>query len=186
MSLTDLDDIDFLVEDEPPEGPNREGMTNNFIDHMLRNVDTYKGTYSCDTIPPYSMFLHALEKTSYDRFTIIVNLSKVKDAGTHWVLVCVTPMCTLYMDPGGSGCENANILSFMLSTGRPIFESPIEYQGFLSIWCGLFCTAFALFINQSSELQQANPPNLGVTKSHLNDKRCLNYVKQCLRELRDK
>ena len=80
------------------------GITNIAIDQILSSCGTFYGTFSADSIPR--------ELATRTRFSIICNLSKINEVGTHFVTIIVYEKCVLYIDSFGLPCFNSNIKEF--------------------------------------------------------------------------
>ena len=74
------------------------GITNIYIDNVMFNISkSYKGTFSCDNIP---LFKNKI-------FSIICNLSKEKENGSHFVGAYFLKDKIFYFD--SFGMKNNNI-----------------------------------------------------------------------------
>lgn len=145
------------------------GVTNIFINEYLsKRSNDFAGTYSCDNIPPH---LQAVK-----RFTIICNLSKVGQLGSHFVLITSRGMDILYFDPFGRPCSNHDINRFMTGCRRKIVYNDRQIQSPISTKCGLFCILYAIIFDSSQD------KNTRIIKwSHnlfANDKICIRLLKQ--------
>ena len=54
------------------------GLSNHFITTFLQDVSSFYGVFSANTIPPYVK--------NIPKFSIICNLSMVKEPGTHFAV----------------------------------------------------------------------------------------------------
>ena len=89
------------------------GLSNIFIDEFLiKYCNTYYGIYASDNIP-----IWLLKKK---RFSIIVNLSKKGEKGTHYIAIICFPSYVLYIDSFGIPCYVNDICKFLKSIERPI------------------------------------------------------------------
>lgn len=173
---------DYYLKGGLPTGPGGIGCSPDFLNHMLRNVRTYAGAFACDNIPLKWIEVQ-MKKKQQVTFSLISNLSKAGDKGTHWVAIIVTQACTLYMDPFGNLCTNPNLIHLMMMIKKPIFTNVHSMQHLRTDYCGLYCAALILHFNQSPSVQHINTPNFLYHNIMENDKICYNYIMQRLHEV---
>ena len=75
-----------------------EGISNIYIDSLMNKISrTFYGTFSIDNIP----------KINNDVFSVIVNLSKRNEKGTHFIAVSSRKNKIIYFDSLGN--QNINL-----------------------------------------------------------------------------
>ena len=75
-----------------------EGISNIYIDSLMNKISrTFYGTYSIDNIP----------EINNDVFSVIVNLSKRNEKGTHFIAVSSRKNKIIYFDSLGN--QNINL-----------------------------------------------------------------------------
>lgn len=117
-----------------------------FINKTLENVSTFLGTFACDK-------LTLLPKTD-SLVSIIVNLDKAEDPGSHWTALSIKRKghdqnCYFY-DPLGSPCTNNYILQ-IVKRYNPLQYNKQQIQAITSRYCGIYCVAFVLFMDKGGE-----------------------------------
>lgn len=121
------------------------GITNLDIDNLLENCNTFYGTFSCDAIP--------LTLITKMRFSIICNLSKKSELGTHFVTIIVFKTYALYIDSLGLSCTNSDISNFLISLNRSIFFNSVQFQNVNSIFCGFYAMLYVLYFDSNKNSQ---------------------------------
>lgn len=149
------------------------GLTNVFIDDVLKNCNSFRGCYAADKIP--NSLLHSLEKV-----TIVVNLSPHTHKGSHFITIVIFPNFVYYIDSLGLPCFSLHILSFLKQLKRPILYNKKKIQSSTSTYCALYCILFALFFDCTKNDRQKN--KLVFTNHFLkNDKKVVKYVKRLIK-----
>lgn len=125
--------------EEPP------AVSNIFLSELL-NLFTWNepvGIYSSNNIPP--------QLKTEEKFTIICNLSRVEQPGTHFVSIIKRGSCILYLDPLASYLDfNGDLSRFIEScecSNIMRLEKPIQH---INSWlCGYFCAFFSLLYSKN-------------------------------------
>ena len=111
------------------------GLSNKYINEICFAVcKKFFGTYSCDSIP----------QNIPVNSSIIVNLDKQKNKGTHFICIIRKSQFTIYFDPLGFPCYNADILKHLISWSDQTFENSLNIQNLKSVFCGFYCIACVL------------------------------------------
>ena len=128
-------------------------VSNWFLDAELARLklDDYLGAYSVDDIP--------VEKIkNNEASSIICNLSKAGEKGTHFVAIRFTKESIFYFDSFGliNLLHMRKLLSTLLSTllretgrRRLIFELHQSIQDIQSDFCGFFCLYYTLITDSA-------------------------------------
>ena len=103
---------------------------------------SFNGTFSIDNIPVFDD----------DVFSIIINLSKQNEIGTHFIAVYVLENKIIYFDSFGNQLNNSSLKRYLKKYKKPIILSKIQIQNLLSSHCGFFCIAFILCIENGITL----------------------------------
>jgi hypothetical protein len=133
-------------------------MTTGFqLEDKLKNLKGFRGIFSRDTLP--------ILKPGQ---SLIFNLSKLKDPGTHWISIYFNPNGNIfYLDPIGLPAP-PEALKMMKRWGGKIFWNNVSYQYNRSEDCGQFCVYFLEHLNFKS---LDDPfPRLSKTDEKKNDK----------------
>ena len=101
------------------------------------------GIFSSNNIPP------KLKKE--EKFTIICNLSRVEQPGTHFVSIIKRGSSILYLDPLATYLDFNGDLSKFIESCSPTsimrLEKPIQHEK--SWLCGYFCVFFSLLYSRN-------------------------------------
>ena len=124
------------------------------------------GTFSIDNIPVFND----------DVFSIIINLSKQNEIGTHFIAVYVLENKILYFDSFGNQLNNSSLKRYLKKYKKSIIFSNIQLQNLLSSHCGFFCIAFILCIENNITLDNFLK-KFYRKKLHLNDYICVEIIK---------
>ena len=145
-----------------------EGITNHYIESILKPVcKNYFGVFSANSIPR--------ELLKLKEFSIVCNLSKVGEKGSHFVTIVVKPNFTLYIDSLGLPPFIPEICNFLKQLSHQFFYNPHQIQHSSSKFCGFFCILFVLYFS--------SPPTTLVFEEKdlfLNDVLCVNKIKEIL------
>jgi hypothetical protein len=155
------------------------GLTNIFIANFMReksNCRNFEGVFSADTIPEERLLKLA-------RFSIIANLSKAKEKGTHFVCVMkLSEDSCLYLDPLALNFTlHSHIKKFIgrLQCGQPlILAKPV--QAVMSTKCGWFTIYFCMLFDSAFNLNAALVKFSSKTLLK-NDHVCLKNIQALLR-----
>jgi hypothetical protein len=152
------------------------GLTNVYLEKLARQFapQTFCGVYSSDTLP------RKLATSRRQRFSIICNLSRRHEEGTHFVAVAATSRSVYYLDPTGLPCVDACIISFLSECGRDtIYFNKQTIQHPMSYFCGYYALLFILRFDRGAGWQT----NLFVCDKRdsadlfANDTLCVHYLK---------
>ena len=143
------------------------GISNVYIDKLMEKISiSFNGTFSIDNIPVFND----------DVFSIIINLSKQNEIGTHFIAVYVLENKIIYFDSFGNQLNNSSLKRYLKKYKKPIILSKIQIQNLLSSHCGFFCTAFILCIENDITLDDFLK-KFYRKKLHLNDYICVKIIK---------
>ena len=133
--------------------------------HIIGN--NFLGVYPCDVEP----------KKFIDKkyASVIFNLSKHNEKGSHFIAVFKNKKNVYYFDPLGNSCTNKYINNFLLKCTNNIIHNSKVVQSTSSMFCGIFCLAF---LNICQVKQESFPKFLNKFKPDLykNDKIALHLV----------
>ena len=148
------------------------GISNLFIDSVLQpTCKYYHGIFSANTLPDRLIEL--------DRFSVVCNLSKYSEVGSHFVCIISLPHLVLYIDSFGMPSIISEITKFLSRLNKPVSYNTIQLQHLKSSFCGFYCILFVLFYDKPPILQ----PVLKFDDSNLliNDELCIVYIKNLLK-----
>jgi hypothetical protein len=150
--------------------------SNIYIDKTLHNIGTqrYMGIYSCDTIPQH---IAALK-----HFSIICNLDKFGEHGSHFITIVGQPTRILYIDPLGQPCNNQFIAKFLQDaqqqSNRKLEWQTVAIQHPLSTFCGYYCMLMVLYHERRHHGIRLN---FNIHNTLLNDRQCIQYINQFIK-----
>jgi len=110
------------------------GITNRDLEKLCKKFldKNFLGVYPSDALP-YSNKSHQ---------SIIFNLSKHNESGTHFIAIYKSPNKITYFDSFGKECTNFNIKKFILNFKLPIEYNKNQIQNDTSSLCGYYCFYF--------------------------------------------
>ena len=113
-----------------------DGMTNKELENLAYFFfdNHFLGVYPCDVIP----------NTKFKKFSVIFNLSKHNESGSHFISVIGNVKNIIYFDSFGEPCDNPHVLKFMKSFNKPIQMNNKQIQSTRSNFCGLYCLYFLI------------------------------------------
>ena len=121
------------------------GLTNRYIENVMSHVHTtFKGVYSANNIPFFSD----------SNVSLICNLSKSYEKGSHYVTIYILSHKILYFDPFGFGCIGEDICKYLHMYNKTIIQSKVTIQHPLSFHCAYFCIGFILAIDKKLSMLQ--------------------------------
>ena len=136
------------------------GVTNLFIEDIVScaKLRNYRGCFSSDRIPP--------SLTREKKWSIICNLSRSADEGTHFVALIREDQELYYFDPLQlDEHPNQDIASFLRSCSgvEKLYQLTEPLQDEESFYCGFFCIFIVIFA------ERRDTPVLTFSKIHLTD-----------------
>lgn len=146
-----------------------EGLTNVYIDSILFKYcpNFFRGTFSCNTIPK--------ELAQLSKFSIIINLSKDFEIGSHYVCLVSFPTHVLYLDSYALPCTNNDICSFLLDLNKTVLYNEKRIQHAMSNFCGFYCIFWVLYFSHKNAIKANFSSDL-----MSNDNLCIQYICQLL------
>jgi hypothetical protein len=127
------------------------GLTSEYINTFLEklNIEYFSGVYACNNIPKYLI----TEKN----FSIICNLDKDTEPGSHFITIICSPNAIIYIDSLGKLCSNKYIKQFLEGVSKKqnirIINVVEKVQDTSSVFCGFFAILYVLYFNLSSPLK---------------------------------
>ena len=122
-------------------------FTNGYIDKTGKRVlKKFLGCFPAD-LPP---------KTNKSNFSLIFNLSKHNEEGSHYIAIHSTTKKIIYFDSFGQPIKNKLIKSFVrkhLKRKKFLFNK-VKIQDDQSSFCGIFCLSFLACQEKNISLQE--------------------------------
>ena len=155
----------------------KEGLSNIYIASVLNRckLKHYRGIFSCNNIPTKICRLQ--------KFSIICNLDREGERGSHFIAIVGHPEEIEYIDPLGLPCFNKDLANFMrkcLQTvkKRVIKTNTVPFQHPLSSFCGFYTMLTVLFYDDNAPKKIA----IKFSKDDLwkNDTLCIDYICQLI------
>lgn len=135
------------------------GLTNKQLEDLGRQIlckNHFLGVFPADGMPTIK---------THKNTSLIFNLSKHNEPGTHYVAILFLNKKIYYFDSFGKPLTNKNIKQHLIKQKLPIFYHKRSIQHKTSIYCGFFCLAY-LKARQIKQLTPAkffsmfkSPPN---------------------------
>lgn len=115
------------------------GLTIQYLENVGKKMFKKKHFLGC-----FPADIHP--KTKRKIFSLIFNLSKHNEEGTHYIAIFANAKTLMYFDPFGKKCKNKHIKRFIANNKqtRKIKEVKRTIQSLNSNFCGFFCLAFIL------------------------------------------
>jgi hypothetical protein len=112
------------------------GLTNGQLEQLAKKKlgKQFLGVYPCDAKPKFNK-----KRTN---ISIIFNLSKHNEKGTHYIAIIIKPKNIYYFDSYGKKLTNKNITSFLKNFNKTIYYQTKKIQHNDSIFCGFYCLAY--------------------------------------------
>ena len=124
------------------------GVTNEYLTKLGNKLfgKTFLGSFPCDYKPTIK---------NKHNFSVIFNLSKHDEKGSHFVAVYCKRKNIVYFDPFGEPCTNEFIINFIkdYSNGKNYIENNTTIQSCQSYFCGLFCICFIAYLKEGFSLK---------------------------------
>jgi len=125
------------------------GLTNEYLTKLGKKLfgKTFLGSFPCDYNPKI---------TDENKFSIIFNLSKHNEDGTHFVAIFCDMKKLVYFDSFGDSSKNEYINKFIKKhlINRKYVENKTRIQSCESYFCGLFCICFIGYLFRNKTLNQ--------------------------------
>ena len=97
------------------------GISNMYIDNLMEKISSsFRGTFSIDKIPMFKE----------EKFSIIVNLSKENEKGTHFIGISVSENVVVYFDSYGLETIDLTIEKYLKKYGKKFFIQIFNYNIF--------------------------------------------------------
>ena len=95
------------------------GISNMYIDNLMEKISSsFRGTFSIDKIPMFKE----------EKFSIIVNLSKENEKGTHFIGISVSKNVVVYFDSYGLETIDLTIEKYLKKYGKKLFIQIFNYN----------------------------------------------------------
>lgn len=102
---------------------------------MFKYNTAFKGVFSCDTIP---------KKKMKNNESIIVNLSKYNEKGTHFIVFMIINKKLHIIDSLNLLKYNKYISRYIKKYNKHVYPS-FRIQDYNSEFCGFFCMSFIMY-----------------------------------------
>lgn len=143
-----------------------DGVSNIYINDLMKKIScSFRGTFSKDNIPTFEE----------ESFSVIVNLSKEGETGTHFVALFVLKNKIWYFDSFGNLQSDSIIKKYLKRYKKRILYTENQIQHPLSFLCGFFCISFILCIENMIPLEMFFKM-FHKKKLHLNDYICVQII----------
>ena len=104
-------------------------ISNMYIDNLMEKISSsFRGTFSIDKIPMFKE----------EKFSIIVNLSKENEKGTHFIGISVSENVVVYFDSYGLEIIDLTIQKYLKKYGKFFFIQIFNYNIFSVLIVGSF------------------------------------------------
>jgi len=148
------------------------GISNFYVTSILKpTCETFHGVFSADTIPTQLL--------QRDIFSIVCNLSKVDEPGSHFVTIISQPHKIFYIDSLGLPCVTPAIDKFLRKLRKPVFFNRRQIQHVSSKFCGFYCILFVLYFDR----KETSPLRFESTNLLLNDRVCVKKIQEILNKM---
>jgi hypothetical protein len=110
------------------------GITNRDLEKLCKQFldKNFLGVYPSDALPQSNKPIQS----------VIFNLSKHDEEGSHFIAILKTPRKIFYFDSFGKDCSNENIKKFILNFNIKIEYNKFQIQNDTSSLCGYYCFYF--------------------------------------------
>jgi hypothetical protein len=144
-------------------------VTNGYIEKTgFKILKNFLGCFPSDLQP----------KTRKENFSIVFNLSKHDEEGTHFVAIYTNKTELIYFDSFGKPMENVLLKNFVkkhIKKKKYSFNNT-KIQHDQSSFCGIFCLSFLTSMENKQTLKKFIS-NFNLTHLEKNDKTCTNVLK---------
>lgn len=147
-------------------------VTNGYIEKTgYKILKNFIGCFPCDLQP----------KTRKNNFSIVYNLSKHDEEGTHFVAIYSNKNEIIYFDSFGEPIQNVLIKNFVkkYSKNKKYLYNKTKIQDNQSSFCGIFCLSFLSAMENKTNLKKFIS-NFNPTDLTKNDKICTNVLKSSI------
>ena len=145
-------------------------VSNLYLNDMLKHINQFKGTYSCNNIPNLTSMQNLF----------IVNLSKENCIGTHFISLYIFSIKSKwvieYFDPLGNKCTNNFILKYMKRYSNNYSYSSFAIQSKISNRCGLFCMGYVIECSKYGGNIFTFVKKFNLRQSYVNDRKIDNFI----------
>jgi len=150
-----------------------QGLTNIELEKLSKTIlgRNFLGVYPCDSFP---------EIKNRKSFSLIFNMSKHNERGSHFVSVLKINQNVFYFDSYGKKCSNNFILLFLKSLSDTYFFNSFEIQPYSSIFCGVYSLGF-LVSSQKFNLPVESFLSLFYLKDNINDQIVTDFIVNILK-----
>ena len=146
------------------------GITNKDLEKLCRKFlnKNFLGVYPCDAFPI----------SKKDSTSVIFNLSKHDEEGSHFIAIAIRKSKIIYFDSFGKKCENKYISDFLNKFNLSIESNIEQIQHEESALCGYFCFYFLYICFLQNKSLQFFIKKFKKNKNNLlvNNKKLLNYI----------
>lgn len=152
---------------------NNLGLTNFYIESVMKKVSKiFRGVYSCNTIPDLKL---------HKNFSIIVNLSRDDEMGTHWISIFRNGKILLYYDSLGLPLTNRDINMFLRSINEQYDFNLFHNQCYDSYNCGFYCIFFCVMLENGMSFDDFK--NLFSKNCRKNDMQIVELLTHALKKM---
>ena len=150
------------------------GLSNIELEKLAQQMlgKNFIGVYPCDSTP---------KNINKKIFSVIFNLSKHDENGTHFVAILKKNNDIFYFDSFGKNCYNEFILKFINSLSNTYYFNNFQIQNQSSIFCGIFCLGFLLAC-QKLNYKPEEYLNMFYLKKKCNDDIVTRFIVSSLRK----
>lgn len=158
-------------------GASRFGISNVYIDSILNDrlhVPGFLGVFSSDTLP----IEHA---RSNKNFSLVCNLSRESENGSHFISIVRRDGCVMYLDSlAVNATLNNDIQRFLMQCQSTVhllkLTKPIQHRG--SVFCGFYAMFFVMYFSlDCSTMVQCKPFGRNLVE---NDEICVDNIKRLI------
>lgn len=148
-------------------------LCNAFIEKFLQSYCKYfQGVYSSNTIPQ--------DLKNKETFSIVVNLSRNDESGSHFITILKHEDNLFYLDSLKLPPKEEILNSVFIEKISSLKTISTQIQSVDSNFCGFYCILFCLF--QDKITAKSRLPKFYTNANDLrkNDKLCLQYILNCI------
>jgi len=110
------------------------GLTNEYVEKLCKKIikKNFLGVFPSDVLP----------QTKKEFFSVIFNLSRHDERGSHFIAIIKKKNNIIYFDSYGMDCYVDSINQFLHKFNVPISWNKKKIQDDFSNFCGFFCFYF--------------------------------------------